>query len=751
MTTSSQWTKRVVDDDLQIFRSQSEPDPTEGIQVLIREASTYLAADKIKLLQDTFVFAAEAHKGQMRLTGDKYITHPIAVARVLANLKMDLSTLQAALLHDVVEDCDIPLELIEERFSLDVRMLVDGATKVNEIQNRITNPMLNEEGKIHLEWETVRKLLTATAEDIRVVILKLADRLHNMETVHVLPEPRRLAMSLETRDIYAPLAERLGMWRIRWRLEDLAFRWLNPKEYSEIAMILDTRRSEREASLDRLTDEVAHILENHKIKSEVSGRVKNLFSIYEKRNRYEASGKHFDDINDLLAIRIVVENIADCYRVLGVIHGNWQPVPGTFDDYIASPRRSGYQSLHTSVAEPDTSPFEIQIRTTEMNEAAEFGVAAHAGYKGLTDPKHDSDWSWIRRLLTFQQEHPSDDYFEALKTDFLSDQVYVSTPKGELFELPAGATPLDFAYRIHTDLGHSCSGARVNGHIVPLTSDLKNGDRIEILRNRQGKGPSRDWLDSTKHFITTSHAKQKVRQWFRQQSKAENIEYGSNIMDRAKRRLGLGAKDITVDFHKALGYVSQDDMFAALGAGTLSQDRLNSRLANLINSKLRKVSGSTIPIADFQSSAKSIDAGIRVLGASGIAVNVAKCCSPLPGDIIVGYITHSRGVTVHRTKCRNLASRADSARLVDCDWANSEQMYAARIVAEAWDRPGLISDLTTVLALASINLGEISSGKHQDRKVFISLTLETIGGEEFTSILSRLEQVRGIITIQRKD
>lgn len=751
MTTPSRWTKRVVDDDLEVFSSKTEPDPSQGIQVLLKEASTYLSTDKIKLLQDTFIFASDAHKGQMRLTGDKYITHPIAVARVLANLKMDLSTLQAALLHDVVEDCDVSLEIIETQFSLDVRRLVDGATKVNEIQNRITNPMLNEEGKIHLEWETVRKLLTATAEDIRVIILKLADRLHNMETVHVLPEPRRIAMSLETRDIYAPLAERLGMWRIRWRLEDLAFRWLNPKEYSEIATILDARRSEREGSLDRLTDEVAHILENHEIKSEVSGRVKNLFSIYEKRNRYEASGKHFDDINDLLAIRIVVENTSDCYRVLGIIHGNWQPVPGTFDDYIAAPRRSGYQSLHTSVSEPDTSPFEIQIRTTEMNEAAEFGVAAHAGYKGLNDPKHDSDWSWIRRLLTFQQEDPSDDYFEALKTDFLSDQVYVSTPKGELFELPAGATPLDFAYRIHTDLGHSCSGARVNGHIVPLTSNLKNGDSIEILRNRQGKGPSRDWLDSTKHFITTSHAKQKVRQWFRQQSKSENTEYGSNIMDRAKQRLGLDTKDITASFHQALGYVSRDDMHAALGAGTLSQDRLNSRLANLINSKLRKVSGSSIPIADFQSNVKSIDAGIRVLGASGIAVNMAKCCSPLPGDIIVGYITHSRGVTVHRTKCRNLASRADSARLVDCDWANSEQMYAARVVAEAWDRPGLISDLTTVLALASINLGEISSGKHQDRKVFISLTLETIGGEEFTSVLSKLEQVRGIITIQRQD
>ena len=446
---------------------------------------------------------------------------------------------------------------------------------------------------------------------------------------------------------------------------------------------------------------------------------------------------------------MVVENISDCYAVLGVIHSNWQPVPGTFDDYIATPRRSGYRSLHTSVAEAETGPFEVQIRTKEMDEAAEFGVAAHAGYKGLQDPKHDADWSWIRKLLSFQPDDIDNDYVEALKTDFLSDQVYVSTPKGEVLELPAGATPLDFAYRIHTDLGHTCSGARVNGHIVTLSTQLQNGDTVEIIRNRQRNGPSRDWIDSTKGFLSTSHAKQKVRQWFRQQSRAENKNYGEDLYARAMRRLGLEEGDISDGFHQNLGYVSLEDMFAALGAGTLSQDRLNNRLANLIDAKLETVRSSAVPIQDNRD--RVSDAGIRVLGATGIAVNIAKCCAPIPGDVIVGYITHSRGVTVHRTGCSNLAKRADSTRLVECDWVISDEVYAAQATIEAWDRTALINDLTTVLAVADLNLIEINSGVHQDRKVLISLTIETKGGEEFSNVLSKLEQVRGVIGVRRKN
>ena len=746
MKTKRIWAKQVVDDDLAVFKGEKEPNPIEGTALLSEEVAAYLPSGKIKLLLDTLEFAKDAHSGQKRLTGDDYITHPIAVTRILANLKMDLATLQAALLHDVVEDCDVTLSTIEKHFGTEVAQLVDSATKVSEIQSRISIPKSE---PINAEWETVRKLLTATAEDIRVIIMKLADRLHNMETLAVLPEDRRIAMARETRDIYAPLAERLGTWRLRWRLEDLSFRWLEPTLYDDIAKIVAARREEREISLVELTNAVADALELAEIKSKVSGRVKNLFSIYEKRVRYESDGRKFDEINDLLAVRVVVENISDCYAVLGVIHSNWQPVPGTFDDYIATPRRSGYRSLHTSVAEAETGPFEVQIRTKEMDESAEFGVAAHAGYKGLQDPKHDADWSWIRKLLSFQPDDIDDDYVEALKTDFLSDQVYVSTPKGEVLELPAGATPLDFAYRIHTDLGHTCSGARVNGHIVTLSTQLQNGDTVEIIRNRQRNGPSRDWIDSTKGFLSTSHAKQKVRQWFRQQSRTENTNYGEDLYARAMRRLGLEEGDISDGFHQNLGYVSLEDMFAALGAGTLSQDRLNNRLANLIDAKLETVRSSAVPIQDHRD--RVSDAGIRVLGATGIAVNIAKCCAPIPGDVIVGYITHSRGVTVHRTGCSNLAKRADSTRLVECDWVISDEVYAAQATIEAWDRTALINDLTTVLAVADLNLIEINSGVHQDRKVLISLTIETKGGEEFSNVLSKLEQVRGVIGVRRKN
>ena len=746
MKTKRIWAKHVVDEDLAVFKGEKEPNPIEGTALLSQEVTTYLPSEKIKLLLDTLEFAKDAHSGQKRLTGDDYITHPIAVTRILANLKMDLATLQAALLHDVVEDCDVTLSTIEKHFGIEVAQLVDSATKVSEIQSRISVPKSE---PINAEWETVRKLLTATAEDIRVIIMKLADRLHNMETLAVLPEDRRVAMARETRDIYAPLAERLGTWRLRWRLEDLSFRWLEPTLYDDIAKIVAARREEREISLVDLTNAIADALELAEINSKVSGRVKNLFSIYEKRVRYESDGRKFDEINDLLAVRVVVENISDCYAVLGVIHSNWQPVPGTFDDYIATPRRSGYRSLHTSVAEAETGPFEVQIRTTEMDESAEFGVAAHAGYKGLQDPKHDADWSWIRKLLSFQPDDIDNDYVEALKTDFLSDQVYVSTPKGEVLELPAGATPLDFAYRIHTDLGHACSGARVNGHIVTLSTELQNGDTVEIIRNRQRNGPSRDWIDSTKGFLSTSHAKQKVRQWFRQQSRAENKNFGEDLYARAMRRLGLEDGDIADGFHQNLGYVSLEDMLAALGAGTLSQDRLNNRLANLIDPKLKAVRSSAVPIQDNRD--KVSDAGIRVLGATGIAVNIAKCCAPLPGDVIVGYITRSRGVTVHRTGCSNLAKRADSARLVECDWVISDQIYAAQATIEAWDRTALINDLTTVLAVANLNLIEINSGVHQDRKVLISLTIETKGGEEFSDVLSKLEQVRGVIGVRRKN
>ena len=508
-----------------------------GREQLLATVTNYLPTKRVGAVVRAVDFATQAHEGQKRKSGDAYISHPLAVAQLVADLRMDPPTVLAAVLHDVIEDCDVSAAELRRRFGADVASLVEGATKIDHIT---PGGVLDVET---VDAETLRKMFIAMAEDVRVVIVKLADRLHNMRTLAYLDADRQQAIARETMDVYAPLASRLGVWQFKWELEDLAFRYLEPERYRRLADRIQSKRSERERYVTRVEAQARKALEEAEVEAEVVGRVKHLYSIEQKEERYAAEGRSFDDIQDLLAVRILVDSVADCYNALGVVHQAWQPITGTFDDYIASPKESLYQSLHTSVLGPGARAFEVQIRTREMHELAEYGVAAHWQYKedaSRRDFQAEERMSWLRQLLEWQQEASgTDDFLESVKTDIFRDQVFVHTPRGDVKVLPAGSTPIDFAYRIHTDLGHNCVGAKIGGKMVPLATKLQNGDVVEIVRSRQPKGPSRDWLLPSRGYLGSSHSKQKVRQWFRRQHRSENIDQGP----RHTRTRGEAARD----------------------------------------------------------------------------------------------------------------------------------------------------------------------------------------------------------------
>jgi GTP diphosphokinase / guanosine-3',5'-bis(diphosphate) 3'-diphosphatase len=718
----------------------STPLPAGGREFL-DEVAAYLPPDRVELLEHALLFAIEKHDGQMRRSGEPYVTHPIAVARLVASLHMDPPTLAAALLHDVVEDCGVTVEQLRQRFGPDVATLVEGATKIEQLPDRA----LDTESA---DAETLRKMFLAMAEDVRVVIVKMADRLHNMRTLQHLPEDRQRALSRETMDIYAPLASRLGVWQFKWELEDLAFRYLEPESYRRVASMVTSKRSERERYVSQIENELREVLEAAGINAEVTGRVKHLYSIHEKVKRYTSAGRSFDQIRDLMAVRVLVDSAADCYNALGVVHQHWRPIPGEFDDYIANPKESLYQSLHTSVLGPGMRPFEVQIRTYDMHQVAEYGVAAHWQYKedsARRDQQYEERMAWLRHLLEWQQEASgTEDFLESIKTDVFRDQVFVHTPKGDVRVLPAGSTPIDFAFRIHTDLGYNCVGAKINGKMVPLNTQLKNGDVIEIVRSRTSKGPSRDWLMPSLGYLGSSHSRQKVRQWFRRERRDENIDRGREHLEREVKRLGI--KSLPSDFSKHMGYDSLKDLHAAIGSGDVSQQRLLNRLLEVAPTPPPepKAPPSHVPAESDGREAH----GVRVLGAGGLHVILAKCCRPLPGDAIVGYVTRSRGVTVHRADCRNV-QWSEAARLVECDWGPSGDIYTASLEVHAWDRVGLLRDLSTIAASDGVNMVAVHTNEHNDRTVTVELTLETQGGEQFARLLTHIDAVRGVISVRR--
>ncbi|HEX7475474.1 MAG TPA: bifunctional (p)ppGpp synthetase/guanosine-3',5'-bis(diphosphate) 3'-pyrophosphohydrolase, partial [Dehalococcoidales bacterium] len=546
-----------------------------SIERLIEKTRQYLPPDKVALVQEAFDYSLKAHEGQKRMSGEPYIEHPLQVAQTLADLQLDASSIAAALLHDVPEDIGVPIIDIETRFGAEVAKLVDGVTRLGKIFWAGEDIARRES-----QAKNLRKMLVAMAEDIRVVFIKLADRLHNMQTLHAMPPEKQRSIAQETMEIYAPLAHRLGIWELKWQLEDLSFRYLEPEKYKQIAKLIASRRVQRENFITQVIQTLKEEFEKAGLKAEISGRPKHIFSIYQKTEKYETIGKHFDDIHDLLALRVQVATVSDCYNALGIIHTLWHPLPDEFNDYIANPKPNGYQSLHTTVMCMGTTPLEIQIRTAEMHHIAEYGVAAHWRYKEgeKGDIRFEERISWLRQLIDWHREFSgAEEFLESVKTDIFNDQVFVYTPKGEIKDLPRGSTPLDFAYRVHTELGHHCVGAKINGKLVPLNHKLNNGDVVEVMTVKGNKGPSPDWLRPNLGYVSTSGAREKIRQWFKKQKRQENIERGRELIEKEMKRLGIKVSEKD-ELAKLFKYDDLDDFLAAIGYGGISAHTIAMKL-----------------------------------------------------------------------------------------------------------------------------------------------------------------------------
>jgi guanosine-3',5'-bis(diphosphate) 3'-pyrophosphohydrolase len=713
------------------------------IKDLLEKTREYLPSDRVTLVEEAYDFAAACHKGQKRKSGDPFIVHPLDTAMTVASLQLDPATIAAALLHDVQEDAAVDNEELSRRFGAEVAKLVDGATKLDKLTWRAPEERPGDSG---IQAENLRKMFLAMAEDIRVVIIKLADRLHNMRTLHALKPEKQVRVAQESMEIYVPLANRLGIWQIKSELEDLAFRYLQPEKYEEISHLLASKQTSRERYVAQVERILGEELAKQDIEAEISGRAKNIYSIYEKMQRYETEGKSFHEIYDLLALRVLVDSVADCYNALGVVHGLWHPIPGQFDDYIGNPREGAYQSLHTTVMCLGARPLEVQIRTQEMHRLAEYGVAAHWRYKegGRRDVRTEERMSWLRQLLEWHREMVAvEEFVESVKTDLFRDQVFVYTPKGELKDLPAGATSLDFAYRIHTELGHRCVGAKVNGRLVSLNHQLQNGDMVEIVSGKRSRGPSRDWLNPNLGYVKTSHGREKVRQWFKNQERAENIERGREMLERELRRLGLALAESEEHLLRSFRFEELDDFLASLGYGGVSVHRVSARLASLIEE------GETPEPAAAAPAVPTFTPNVEVLGTGNLLTQLARCCNPVPGDPIIGYVTRSRGVSVHRRDCYNVLHEDEPERLVEVEWGRTGQLYPVAARIEAWDRVGLLRDVSTIIAAEKVNMVGVSTQEHGDRTVTVLVTLQTDGVHQLTRLLGKLETVRGVISVAR--
>jgi len=710
--------------------------PVTSFSELIKKSQQYLPADKVAAIERAHDFARKAHEGQFRESGEPYVEHPLQTALILAELQLDANSIVAALLHDIPENCGVPIAEIQAAFGDEVAKLVDGTTKLGRLS-------LSEEAMATTEtqMENLRKMLVAMAEDLRVVFIKLADRLHNMRTLQALSPEKQHRIAQETLEIYAPLSHRLGIWELKWQLEDLSFRYLEPEKYKKVARLIAARRGQRERLISRVLGTLETEFDKVGLKAEISGRPKHIYSIYQKMEKYSALGKNFDDIHDLLALRVLVATVPDCYSAVGVIHSLWRPLPGEFDDYIANPKPNGYQSLHIIVMYGVT-PLEMQIRTHEMHHTAEYGVAAHWRYKegDQKDIQFEERISWLRQLIEWHRELAgTEEFLESVKTDIFIDQVFVYTPKGEIKDLPKGATPLDFAYRIHTELGHRCIGAKVNGSLVSLSYQLKNGDIVEIMSSKMDKAPSRDWLNPQLGYVRTSHAREKIRQWFRKQERAENIEHGRGILDKEMRRLGIRLTE-REELAKLLNYESVDDFLAAIGYGGVSTHQIAAKLTVQPETP-RVVSGVALPQQAVSS--------IKVLGVGDMLAHLSQCCRPVPGDDIIGYVTRSRGVSIHRRDCYNIVNEDEKERLVPVEWGESDTLYPVNIHVESWDRVGLMRDITTIVAEEKLNITAASSVSHDDHTVSEYFTLGTRDLAQLSRLLGKIEGVRGVLSVAR--
>jgi guanosine-3',5'-bis(diphosphate) 3'-pyrophosphohydrolase len=710
---------------------------TTGVHDLLARAGQYLPPEKLKVVEEAYNFAAEKHKGQVRLSGEPFMEHPLQTAMILAELQLDGSSLAAALLHDTLEDCGLSIDEIKAKFGEEIAGLVDGTTKLGKVSLSASGAMTGES-----QAENLRKMLVAMAEDLRVVFIKLADRLHNMRTLDALPKDRQIVNAQETLDIYAQLAHRLGIWELKWQLEDLAFRYLQPEQYQRIVKLVASRRIQRENFINEAIDLLKKEFEKAGLAADVSGRPKHIYSIYQKMERYAAMGRHFDEIHDLLALRVLVGSVPECYSAVGFIHSLWHPLPDAFDDYIANPKPNGYQALHTAVMCLGTTPLEIQIRTREMHHVAEYGVAAHWRYKDgdKRDMHFEDRVAWLRQLIDWHRElSGAEEFLESVKTDIFIDQVFVYTPKGEIKDLPRGSTPLDFAYRVHTDLGHRCIGAKVNGKLVPFNYQLKNGDVVEIISGKGTRGPSLDWLNPSSGYVNTSHARAKIRQWFHKQERTENIESGRQILDKELKRLGIKVeRQALADL---FNYSSLDDFLMAVGNGTITAHQIVLKLAaREEESQIATVGATQVGVAPSV---------VQVLGVGDLVTNLARCCHPVPGDEIIGYITRSRGVTIHRKDCHNVAHEDEKERLIPVEWGKSDLLYPVNIQVQAWDRVGLVRDITTLVAEEKVNIASVNLADGDGNTITLYLTLETKGLAQLSQLLKKIDAVKGVIGVAR--
>ncbi|MDL1910912.1 bifunctional (p)ppGpp synthetase/guanosine-3',5'-bis(diphosphate) 3'-pyrophosphohydrolase [Chloroflexi bacterium CFX6] len=718
----------------------------------------YTLADK-ELVQRAYRIAEEAHRGQKRHSGEPYINHCVAVAGILADLRVPPEVVVAGLLHDAVEDTSLTLEDIRRDFGDTVANLVNGVTKLTKLPRVSRGDQHKETGdesgngskppeepehpkprKQDLKSETLRKTFLAMGEDVRVVLIKLADRLHNMRTLHHAPEEKQRRIAKETLDIFAPLANRLGIWQIKWELEDLAFRYVNPEKYKEIANQLSEKRPDREAQIEVIKDSLVKLLARNNIHAEISGRPKHIYSIYKKMMK---KGKPFDLVRDVRAVRLIVPDVPSCYAALGVIHTHWRPIPGEFDDYIAAPKDNFYQSLHTAVIYDDKRPLEVQIRTPEMHMNAEYGIASHWRYKEggrISDKAYEDRINWLRSMMEWRSEvYDAQEFVEGMKTDVFQDRVYVFTPRGDIIDLAAGSTPIDFAYHVHTDIGHRCRGARVNGKLVPLYQELKTGDQVEILTAKRG-GPSRDWLNPNLGLVKTQRARSKIKAWFKKQEVEQNLAQGRATLERELQRLGITGMNFD-NIARDLGYKTPDELFIALGTGDLSISRVIRRFAETEES-------ADVLVAGTQAKETVSTDTIEVVGLKGLLSQMAKCCNPMPGDQIVGYITRGRGATIHRQDCPNILRLKDKERLLQVDWGKLERTYPIPIKVKAYDRQGLMGDISTLLDSEGVNIADVSVNFNRTL-ADLNLIVEVKNLDQLSRILTRIENLPNVLEAHR--
>ena len=723
-----------------------EPEtPPADLDQLLRTVKSYNAKADTREIQRAFAFAAEAHAGQKRLSGEDYVYHPLAVAQVLAELGLDTTSLVAALLHDTVEDTPRTLDDLEREFGPDVARLVDGLTKIDAIGFKTRE---------HEQAENVRKMIVAMAGDIRVLLIKLADRLHNMRTLSALSVSKQHENATETLDIFAPLAHRLGVQQIRWELEDLSFKTLHPGPYREIANLVERRRGERQQYIDGVLQAARQRLREAGVKADVDGRPKHLYSIYEKM---VVGGKEFNEIYDLAGVRVLVDSMRDCYGALGAIHSLWKPVPGRFKDYVAMPKSNMYQSLHTTVVGPQGRPIEVQIRTREMHRTAEFGIAAHWRYKERQDgkkAKEAADLAWLGQMLEWLKDMADPrEFMEGLKIDLYGGQVFVFTPKGDVINLPAGATPVDFAYAIHTEVGHRTVGAKVSGKLVPLDYELRTGDSVEIITSKaQGEGPSQDWLK----FVKTPRARTKIRQWFSRERREDALDEGRELLQRSMRKQNVPFKRLATE--EAMRQVAEEmkfpdleALYVAVGEGHVSTQSVLARLTRIV-SGTPEHDVTEVPLSrPVTVERHDVTSGVVVPGSADVWVRLARCCTPVPGDQILGFVTRGQGVSVHRTDCPNAKALAsEPERLMDVSWRPGRSTsFIVAIKVEALDRTRLLSDVATVLSDQHVNIISATSSVGRDRVTTLRFTFELGDIGHLSQILGAVKRVENVYDAYR--